>query len=86
MSTSTTPTTPAWLSLRFQFETWSHQGGRRQFQDNLRVGSVALCRRVNVSPCMATMFFLQGSYGNDTNIRADSDVDCRRHANRCVSP
>jgi hypothetical protein len=46
-----------------QLETWSHQG--------------SITQSSNTSPYASKNFkvFLQGSYGNDTNIYAESDVD-----------
>jgi hypothetical protein len=58
-----------------QLETWSQQGKTGQFTDtnksisgNLVDGSVSY-------PVKDVEVFLQGSYGNDTNVWADSDVD-----------
>lgn len=58
-----------------QLETWSHQGagiGSRDTYNQLR--GVLLSPD---SPYAARTFdvFLQGSYGNDTNIYSESDVD-----------
>jgi len=58
-----------------QLDTWSHQGSVP--------GSAATCEAIrNVlyacdSPFYSKLFtvFLQGSYGNDTNVYRDSDVD-----------
>jgi hypothetical protein len=61
--------------LETQLETWSAQGKTGQFtdthrsiRDNLRDSSAPYL----VSNCEV---FLQGSYANDTNVYADSDVD-----------
>jgi len=58
-----------------QIETWSHQGAIKtssttyaSIKDNLGAGGTSYASR-NFD------VFLQGSYGNATNIRADSDVD-----------
>jgi hypothetical protein len=58
-----------------QLETWAAQGKTGQFTDtynsirhNLRDGSAPY-------PVNKSDVFLQGSYGNDTNVWADSDVD-----------
>jgi hypothetical protein len=59
-----------------QLETWSQQGKTGQFTDtyksiryNLLDGSSA------PYPVKDIEVFLQGSYGNDTNVWADSDID-----------
>lgn len=58
-----------------QLETWSHQGSVAQssatYQSVKRVLEAADPPYANRSHTS----FLQGSYGNDTNIYADSDVD-----------
>jgi hypothetical protein len=58
-----------------QLDTWSHQGAVAQSRDTyatvkgvLEAANTPYVNRSHVS-------FLQGSYGNDTNIYADSDVD-----------
>ncbi|WP_277981884.1 nucleotidyltransferase domain-containing protein [Sphingomonas phyllosphaerae] len=58
-----------------QLETWSHQGSTVQSADTYRRIREALLD--SRAPFAAHGFdiFLQGSYGNDTNIYADSDVD-----------
>ena len=58
-----------------QLETWSHQGAIIQSRD-----TYAAIRQVlehSSAPYVGKDYeiFLQGSYGNDTNIFADSDVD-----------
>ena len=58
-----------------QLQTWSHQGSKAQ-----SAATYDTIRRVLEDPAapFANRFFdifLQGSYGNDTNIYADSDVD-----------
>ena len=58
-----------------QLETWSHQGSITQSSD-----TYATVRRSLEAPTTAYAkrgfkVFLQGSYGNDTNIYAESDVD-----------
>ncbi len=58
-----------------QFETWSKQGAMKQSRDtyatvkDVTEASDALYANEGYAS------FLQGSYGNDTNIYADSDVD-----------
>ena len=58
-----------------QLETWSHQGSVTQSKDTYET-----VKRAIESPNAAYKsrdfeVFLQGSYGNDTNIYAESDVD-----------
>jgi tRNA nucleotidyltransferase (CCA-adding enzyme) len=58
-----------------QLETWSHQGSITQSSNtyntikNVLEGSTTPYANKNFK------VFLQGSYGNDTNIYAESDVD-----------
>ncbi len=58
-----------------QLETWSHQGAMATSRDTYATIKRALedskARYANRS----FEVFLQGSYGNDTNIYAESDVD-----------
>ena len=58
-----------------QLQTWSHQGSTAQSAATYNVIRQAL--EDNNAPFADRSFeiFLQGSYGNDTNIYADSDVD-----------
>jgi hypothetical protein len=58
-----------------QLETWSHQGSIAQSKQTYAIVKNAL-EAVN-APYTDRDFtvFLQGSYGNDTNIWAESDVD-----------
>jgi hypothetical protein len=58
-----------------QLETWSHQGSIQQSSDTYNTIKNAL--EVAATPYASKDYqvFLQGSYGNDTNIRAESDVD-----------
>jgi len=58
-----------------QLETWAHQGSKTQ-----SASTYETIRRTLLSPSAPYAsrdfeVFLQGSYGNDTNIYADSDVD-----------
>lgn len=58
-----------------QLETWSHQGSVQQSRD-----TYAAVKRTLEAPDTKYAnaqyeVFLQGSYGNDTNIYAESDVD-----------
>lgn len=58
-----------------QLETWSHQGSVTQSSDTYnRIKNVL---EASATPYASKRFnvFLQGSYGNDTNIYAESDVD-----------
>jgi hypothetical protein len=58
-----------------QLETWPHQGSVKQSRDTYATIKGAL--EANDAPYAGKYYasFLQGSYGNDTNIYADSDVD-----------
>ncbi len=58
-----------------QLETWSHQGSKIQSSATYATISGVL-NDIN-SPYYPKLFdtFLQGSYGNDTNVYRDSDVD-----------
>lgn len=58
-----------------QLETWSHQGSVTQSSDTYN--SIRKILESKMSPYASRNFdvFLQGSYGNDTNIYAESDVD-----------
>ena len=58
-----------------QLETWSHQGPSGQFTATYQTLKNVL--HSGNSPFASRSFesFLQGSYANDTNVYADSDVD-----------
>lgn len=58
-----------------QLETWSHQGSVTQSSQTYQ--SVKSVLEASNTPYSGKDFevFLQGSYGNDTNIYAESDVD-----------
>jgi hypothetical protein len=58
-----------------QFETWSHQGSVKQSSDTYNTIKNVL--EASNTPYVSKNYsvFLQGSYGNDTNIYAESDVD-----------
>lgn len=58
-----------------QLETWSHQGSTTQ--SAATYGTIRETLNDPTAPYAGKTFstFLQGSYGNDTNIFADSDVD-----------
>jgi len=58
-----------------QLETWSHQGSITQSSDTY--GVIKRVLEAATTPYFGKNFlvFLQGSYGNDTNIYSESDVD-----------
>jgi hypothetical protein len=58
-----------------QLETWSHQGSIAQSSSTYN--SIKAVLQASTAPYarQSTEVFLQGSYGNDTNIYAESDVD-----------
>ena len=58
-----------------QLETWSHQGSIAQSSNTYNAIKNVL--EASTTPYAGKNFkvFLQGSYGNDTNIYAESDVD-----------
>ena len=58
-----------------QLETWSHRGSITQSANTYN--SIKNVLEASTTPYAAKNFkvFLQGSYGNDTNIYAESDVD-----------
>lgn len=58
-----------------QLETWSHQGSITQSSNTYN--SIKNILEASTTPYASKNFkvFLQGSYGNDTNIYAESDVD-----------
>jgi hypothetical protein len=58
-----------------QLDTWSKQGSVTQSRDTY--ASIKSCLERSDAPYHGKDYaiFLQGSYGNDTNIYADSDVD-----------
>lgn len=58
-----------------QLETWSHQGSITQSSNTYNTIKSVL--EASATPYSGKNFkvFLQGSYGNDTNIYAESDVD-----------
>lgn len=58
-----------------QLETWSHQGSVAQSAATYQTLRNALERADAPYARRSYSIFLQGSYGNDTNIYADSDVD-----------
>ncbi|MBD8898578.1 nucleotidyltransferase [Rhodanobacter sp. DHG33] len=66
-----------------QLETWSHQGSISQSSTTYHLIKNVL--EANATPYSGKNFevFLQGSYGNDTNIYAESDVDIVICLNDC---
>src|SRR5580692_779434 len=58
-----------------QLETWSHQGSIQQSCDTYATVKRALEAHDTNYADKSFDVFLQGSYGNDTNIYAESDVD-----------
>jgi hypothetical protein len=58
-----------------QLETWSHQGSIQQSSDTYATVKRALEANDTKYADKSRDVFLQGSYGNDTNIYAESDVD-----------
>lgn len=58
-----------------QFDTWSHQGSVRQSSTTYATVRSALLAEGTAYANKETKVFLQGSYGNATNIYAESDVD-----------
>jgi len=58
-----------------QLETWSTQGKTGQFTDTYNSIRGNLLDRSAPYPVKNCEVFLQGSYGNNTNVWADSDVD-----------
>jgi hypothetical protein len=58
-----------------QLETWAQQGKIGQFTDTYKSIRGNLLNSSAPYPVANVEVFLQGSYGNDTNVRADSDVD-----------
>lgn len=58
-----------------QLETWSHQGSVTQSAATYNTIRNVLLRTDTPFHNKSVSVFLQGSYGNDTNIYAESDVD-----------
>jgi hypothetical protein len=58
-----------------QLETWAHQGSITQSADTYNTIKRVLERDGTPYAGKAVNVFLQGSYGNDTNIYSESDVD-----------
>jgi hypothetical protein len=58
-----------------QLETWAQSGKTGQFTDTYKSIRGNLLDGSAPYPVADVDVFLQGSYGNDTNVWADSDVD-----------
>lgn len=58
-----------------QLDVWSHQGSITQSSGTYQTMRIALGDQRAAYAARAYEVFLQGSYGNDTNIYAESDVD-----------
>jgi len=61
--------------LETQLDTWSHQGSVTQSSNTYQTIRNALTASSALYAAKDFNVFLQGSYGNDTNIYAESDVD-----------
>lgn len=66
-----------------QLDTWSHQGSIAQSSTTYNTIKNALEAAKNPYVGKKYKVFLQGSYGNDTNIYAESDVDIVIKLNDC---
>ncbi|MDD5109417.1 MAG: nucleotidyltransferase, partial [Candidatus Omnitrophica bacterium] len=66
-----------------QLESWSHQGSIAQSSDTYNAIKNTL--EASDTPYVDKSYkvFLQGSYGNDTNIYSESDVDIVIQLNDC---
>lgn len=58
-----------------QLDTWSHQGSITQSSTTYATIKNALEAGGSTYASKSYKVFLQGSYGNDTNIYSESDVD-----------
>jgi Nucleotidyltransferase domain len=66
-----------------QLKTWSGQGSITQSKDTYATIKKALEASNTLYADKKYEIFLQGSYGNDTNVYADSDVDIVIKLNSC---
>lgn len=66
-----------------QLETWSHQGSIKQSCSTYNTIKNVLESKVTPYENKDFSVFLQGSYGNNTNIYAESDVDIVIKLNDC---
>jgi hypothetical protein len=67
-----------------QFEIWSHQGSIAQSAATYGMVKRAIESSGTPYSDKSISVFLQGSYGNDTNIYAESDVDVVCVLNDCI--
>ncbi|MGZ3237505.1 MAG: nucleotidyltransferase domain-containing protein, partial [Burkholderiaceae bacterium] len=58
-----------------QLDTWSHQGSITQSSSTYNIVRNALLASDSGYADKSFEVFLQGSYGNDTNVYSESDVD-----------
>lgn len=66
-----------------QLETWSHIGSITQSASTYRAIRQVLDATTTPYSERSRSIFLQGSYGNDTNIYAESDVDIVAKLDKC---
>jgi len=66
-----------------QLDTWSHQGSITQSKDTYNSIKTVLENKNTPYSAKNYKVFLQGSYGNDTNIYSESDVDIVIQLNDC---
>jgi hypothetical protein len=66
-----------------QLETWSHQGSVSQSSATYNTIKSVLAAAGTPYSAKGYSVFLQGSYGNDTNVYAESDVDIVIKLNDC---
>ena len=66
-----------------QLDTWSHQGSITQSSTTYNTIKKALESTGSAYAGKNYTVFLQGSYGNDTNIYSESDVDIVIRLNSC---
>lgn len=66
-----------------QLETWSHQGSIKQSSSTYNTLKNVLESKGTPFEDKNFSVFLQGSYGNNTNIYAESDVDIVIKLNDC---
>jgi hypothetical protein len=69
-----------------QLDTWSHQGSVIQSSSTYQTVRLALLDKSAAHAEQDFGIFLQGSYANDTNIFADSDVDSSSAWTRSTAP
>jgi hypothetical protein len=68
-----------------QLETWSHQGSISQSSNTYNGIKEVLENSLTPYASKSFKVFLQGSYGNDTNIYAESDVDIVIRLDSCFN-